>query len=221
MLRSIGTTVTFVLACRLACAQPLLSKADEAFWHEQARRIVDSARLEAGQKSGKWLNSTPYAVHVPGGNMGYPAFWVRDAVMMLGGDFIDAGELEGWIRLMASTIYSKDQPIRPGVLVPAFAVPDHINFDGKPTYYPGNYETGNKQGGPPWGKYPPLDDQFYFLIAVYQHWKMTGDTRLFRSRIATGSAEPGSARNNPGGSLRKGIPRGALRRANRSPHGRR
>ncbi len=187
--RWIGWLTAIVFACRLVCAQPLLSKADETFWHEQARRIVDSARLDPGQKSGKWVNSTPYAIHVPGGNMGYPAFWVRDAVMMLGGDFIEPAELEGWIRLMASTIFPQDRPIRPGVLVPAYAVPDHINFDGKPTYYPGNYETGNKQGGGPWGKYPPIDDQFYFVMAVYQHWKMTGDLGLFRSRISTGSSE--------------------------------
>jgi tetratricopeptide (TPR) repeat protein len=41
-------------------------------------------------------------------------------------------------------------------LCPAFAVPDHINLDGKPTFYPGNYERGSKQGGNPFGKYPPL-----------------------------------------------------------------
>lgn len=164
-----------------AAAAPLLGSGDAAFWHEQARRIVDSAALPAGGMSGKWRNATPYDVHVPGGNMGYPAFWVRDAVMMLGAGFISARELEGWIRLMISSVRLKDWHVRPGVVVPAYAIPDHINFDGKPTFYPGNYETGDKQGGKPFGKYPPLDDHFYFLTAVWHHWKLSGDLALFRA----------------------------------------
>ncbi len=165
----------------LAVSLALLSPADTAYLHQQAREVVAEARLAPGQTSGKWRNGTPYVVRVPGGNMGYPAFWVRDAVMMLGDDLVPADEIEGWVRLMASTIRDHDWPVRPGVLVPAYAVPDHINFDGKPTYYPGNLETGAKQGGYPYGKYPPLDDHFYFLTAIYEHWKLTHDTRLFRS----------------------------------------
>lgn len=175
-----------VMVADAGVAQPLLSARDEAFLYTQARRIVDSARLGSGQSSGKWHNTTPYTLHVPGGNMGYPAFWIRDAVMMLGGDFIPAGELEGWIRLISSTIPGpKDWHLRPGVVVPAYAVPDHINLNGKPTFYPGSYETGSKQGGSRFGKYPPLDDYFYFVIAVYRHWKMTGSTALFQSKLRT------------------------------------
>ena len=151
--------------------------------------MVDSARLDSGQMSGKWRNQTPFILHVPGGNMGYPAFWIRDAAMMLGGDFITAAELEDWIRLISSTIRVEDWPVRPGVLVPAYAVPDHINFDGRATFYPGNYETGEKQGGKPWGKYPPLDDHFYFLTMVYRHWKLTGSVALLRSSVKLASGE--------------------------------
>ncbi len=169
---------------------PVLSRADEAFLKDQARRIVDSARLVKGGSSGKWSNTTPYDLHVPGGNMGYPAFWVRDSVMMLGGDFISQSELEGWIRLIVSTLRGpQDWTVRPGVVVPPYAVPDHVNFDGLPIFYPGNYETGRKQGGPPWGKYPPLDDHFYFITAVYEHWKMTGSPKLFETWMKTSFGE--------------------------------
>src|SRR5262249_40639664 len=106
--------------------------------------------------------------------------------MMLGGDFIPLAEIEGWIRLIASTLHGPaDWNVRPGVLVPAYAVPDHINFNGKPTFYPGNYETGEKQGGKPFGKYPPLDDHFYFITAVFEHWKLTRSARLFESTVTT------------------------------------
>lgn len=165
----------------LALSLSLLPAADEAYLHQQARQVAGAARLVPGQISGKWQNKTSYTLRTPGGNMGYPAFWVRDAVMMLGGDLVPAAEIEGWVRLIASTIRDRDWMVRPGVLVPAYAVPDHINFDGRPTFYPGNLETGEKQGGPPFGKFPPLDDHFYFLTAIYEHWRLTQDTRLFRS----------------------------------------
>jgi len=180
----------FVLTAGTLMAQPLLAPVDQRFWHDQARRIVDSAALPSGASSGKYRNTTPYDVHVPGGNMGYPAFWVRDGVMMLGADFISAAEIQGWIRLIASTLRAPDDwQVRPGVVVPAYAVPDHINFNGLPSFYPGSYETGEKQGGKPFGKYPPLDDHFYFLNAVYEHWKLTGNTRLFESKVKTSFSE--------------------------------
>jgi hypothetical protein len=170
-------------------AEPLLSPEDTAFLHEQARRIVSSARLAPGAVSGKWRNQTPYAVHVPGGNMGYPAFWVRDAVMMLGADFVPAREIEGWIRLMASTIRREDWNVHPGAVVPAYAVPDHINFDGRATFYPGTYDSGAKQGGHPYGKYPPLDDHFYFIAAIHEHWKLTRAATLFGSPLKLAAGE--------------------------------
>jgi hypothetical protein len=174
---------------RAYAQEPILSEEDQAFLGEQAHAIVDSARLMPGQEKGKYRNLTPYEVHVPGGNMGYPAYWVRDSVMMLESDFIKLAELEGWIRLMSSVLRIQDWNVRPGVVVPAFAVPDHINLDGKPTFYPGNYETGDKQGGNPFGKYPPLDDHFYFIFAAYYQWKKSGSTAFFRSKIKTAFGE--------------------------------
>jgi len=190
MLRIITLLIAVIAAFPLMAAEPVISRANRDFLREQAQRIVQSAALPAGRFSGKWRNATPYDVHVPGGNMGYPAFWVRDAVMMLGATFISAKELEGWIRLMSGVLKGPENwRVRSGVTVPAYAVPDHINFDGKPTFYPGNYETGDRQGGYPWGKYPPLDDNFYFIAAVYEHWRMTGSLGLFSSLVKTPMGE--------------------------------
>ncbi len=184
---AIGRTV--MTGCPARGESRLLSSAGQTFLGDQARAILDSARLMPGQQKGKYRNLTPYEVHVPGGNMGYPAFWVRDAVMMLESDFIELAELKGWIRLMSSVLRDQDWNVRPGVVVPAFAVPDHINFDGKPTFYPGNYETGSKQGGNPFGKYPPLDDHFYYIFAAYYQWKKSGNTNFFRSQVKTAFGE--------------------------------
>ncbi len=91
------TLIPVLLGSTLAAfaAEPVLSREDTEFLREQARRMVEAARLGPGQASGKWRNETPYTVRVPGGNMGYPAFWVRDAVMMLGADLVPAEEVEG------------------------------------------------------------------------------------------------------------------------------
>ena len=163
----------------------ILSASDEAFLADQARRVCVSAELKPGATNAGWRNVTPYTLHVPGGNMGYHAFWVRDSVMMLESGLISSRELEDWIRFISSVITNRDWKVRPGVVVPAFSIPDHINLDGRPTYYPGNYETGDKQGGSSFGKYPPLDDQFYYISAGYFHWKQTGSTALFRSKMKT------------------------------------
>jgi hypothetical protein len=186
----LGLFAAAATGCRRSRLVPVLSAEDEAFLKTQARRIVDAARLAAGGAAGDHHNTTPYDLRVPGGNMGYPAYWVRDSVMMLGGDLISAAEVEGWIRLIVSTLRGpSDWEVRPGVVIPAYAVPDHVNFDGRPTFYPGNYETGDRQGGPPWGKYPPLDDGFYFLAAVHEHWRLTKDLRLFGARLKTSFSE--------------------------------
>jgi hypothetical protein len=193
-MRILPLFLAVALSLAAAPPAPILDARDAAFLLDQARRVVDSAALPPGHSSGKWKNITPYRMHVPGGNMGYPAFWVRDAVMMLGAGLISAEEIEDWIRLMAASIRGpEDWHVRPGVVVPAFAIPDHINFDGRPTFYPGNYETGVKQGGPPFGKYPPFDDHFYFIAAVHEHWKLTGSLALFNSTLATGAGPLGLA----------------------------
>lgn len=159
------------------------------FLERQARRIVESARVAAGATVGGYHNATEFDLHVPGGNMGYPAFWVRDAAMMLGDGLVSAKEVEGWIRLICSTLRAKAWDVRAGVVVPAYTVPDHINFDGKATFYPGNYETGEKQGGAPWGKYPPLDDGFYFLMMVHEHWRLTGNAQMLDEVMKTADGE--------------------------------
>lgn len=188
LLAALAAALSFIAGAAITsarAAEPVLSESDDAFLRDQATRIVASARLAPGRSNGKWKNRTHYVVHVPGGNMGYPAFWVRDAVMMLGSDLVSVRDLEDWIRLMCSVIRNRDWHVRPGVVVPAYALPDHINFNGKATFFPGTYETGKKQGGIPWGKYPPLDDHFYFVKAVYEHWKMSHKKGFLLKRMKT------------------------------------
>ena len=175
----------FDFSTRIGSADSLLSPEDTAFLHDQAARVVRLARVAPGEKSGNAINTTPYVMHLPDSHQVYTAFWVRDSNMALGADFVSADDIRDWIKLTAATISNKDWQVRSGVLVPAYSVPDHINFDGKPTFFPGNYEEGDKQGGGDMGTVPLLDDAFFFLFTVNEYASMTKGADLFKSQVTT------------------------------------
>ena len=159
-----------------ATAESVLSPTDQAFLHDQAQRVVNLAHVAPGGMSGGRTNTTPYAMLLPDSQQTYIAHWLRDSNMATGADFVSADDVRDWIKLTAATIGQKDWHVRDGVDVPAFWVPDHINFDGRPTYYAGNYEEGDQQGGGNNGALPPMDDNFYFLFDVAEYQRLSGKT---------------------------------------------
>src|SRR5882672_10580853 len=86
----------------LACAA---TQSDLAYLHQIAREVVESSKVEAGATiPGGPKNTTGFLLRVPGGTQNYyPAFWIRDAAMMLGADLVPEKEFEGWIRVVAAT----------------------------------------------------------------------------------------------------------------------
>jgi len=155
-----------------------------------ARDTVTTAAVKPGEQISTGVNTTGRLLHLPGGSGHYPAFWVRDAAMMLGDGFIPADEIEGWIRLIAST-----QPgpqgvaLEHGLSVPGFSIPDHINVNGKPVWFPGTYADTSDQGDGQYGFLPPADDAFYFLQMVREHVQLTGSPNLLRTPLPTGCGE--------------------------------
>jgi hypothetical protein len=101
---------------------------------------------------------------------------------MLGGEFIAADELEGWVRVIAAT-----QPgangLRFGELhVPPYSIPDHITLAGQACWYPGAYAD---QGRGAYGYLPPADNAFFFVGMVDEHRRMTRGVSLFAARVST------------------------------------
>lgn len=117
-------------------------------------------------------------LRVPSGDMKYGAFWVRDAAMMAESGLIEAEEIKDWIYLIAVAGQNgyKAISLDNGLVVPPWAVADHISFDGKATYYPGTMNTGNDQGNGKFGFYPPHDDQYYFIEMAYLYYEKSNDT---------------------------------------------
>jgi hypothetical protein len=165
--------------------ESVMSQGTQTALKRLAAEMVESAKVEPGGEIPGWKNTTGYTLRLPGGNRGYPAFWVRDAAMMLGADLISATEVEGWIRLIAS-VQAGPEPIRlkNGLLVPPYSIPDHITLRGAACWYPGAMD-GEDQGDGTFGFLPPADDAFYFLQMVREHMRLTGKPGLFQAKVRT------------------------------------
>jgi hypothetical protein len=160
--------------------------ADATALRQLAQATVASAEVKPGAKISRGSNTTGRVLHLPGGSGSYPAFWIRDAAMMLGGDLIPADEIEGWIRVIAAT-----QPgpqglsLQHGLFVPAYSIPDHVNVNGKAVWFPGTYADGDDQGDGQYGHLPPADDAFYFVQMVREHLRLTSKPDLLATRVPT------------------------------------
>lgn len=152
-----------------------------------AEATLATAELKPDARIAAGVNTTGHTLHLPGGNEGYPAFWVRDAAMMLGGGFISATELEGWIRCIAATQPGPDGiALRHGLSVPGYSIPDHINLNGRPVWFPGTYADGDDQGDGAYGCLPPADNAFYLIQMVREHVALTGSADLLTTRVPAG-----------------------------------
>lgn len=159
---------------------------DMSYLHRVAREVADSARIFPGQTiPGRGSNSTGETLRVPGGTLSYyPAFWVRDAAMMLGADLVPVAEVEGWIKVVAAT-----QPggeglhFGHGLFVPPYSIPDHVTLQGEACWYPGAYI---EQGVGDYGKLPPADDAFYFIQMVDEQVRLSRKKDFLLAPVKTG-----------------------------------
>ncbi|MBP1990173.1 hypothetical protein [Paenibacillus eucommiae] len=129
------------------------------------------------------VNQTGITLIRPGGWACYPAFWIRDLAMSLDSDAVGLDELKAMIRLTASSQNGPEALRMDDAFVPAFAVPDHINLDGSPVYFPGTYSSGTDQGGGIWGRIPPYCDYFYFIEMVDYYVRKSGDSGFLNETI--------------------------------------
>lgn len=119
----------------------------------------------------------PIRLLLPSGDEKYVAFWVRDAAMMAESGLVPDGDLRRYIEIIASCGQNGPDTLRlaHGLEVPPFAVADHVNYNGKPVFFPGTYADGEDQGDGLYGSYPPFCDNYYFISMVDQYVAQTGD----------------------------------------------
>lgn len=121
---------------------------------------------------------------LPSGDEKYGSFWVRDCAMMAESKLLSNDLLKKYIKIIASngqngkeTIYLEN-----GLSIPPYAIADHINYDGKPVYFPGTGESGSNQGTGVYGSYPPLCDNYYYIIMTEAYIEQSGDRQILNEK---------------------------------------
>lgn len=156
---------------------------DMHFLQQLTADVLEQSRVRIGQGiDGFGKNTTGGTLIRPGGRSCYPAFWIRDYAMSLECGMISQQEQKHALLLTAAKQQNNDWHTPTGSLVPRGAIPDHINLDGSPIFFPGTYDF-NAQGGPSWGKLPSLDDHFFFIHMAWYYVAACQDTAILESEI--------------------------------------
>ena len=155
---------------------PAFPPEDVDFLRDLTREVVQAARVRPGEKrGGPMANTTGFTLIMPGGN--YPAYWIRDFAMSLDSGCVTAEEMLDHLRLTARCQNGPEaRHLKHGLIVPPFAIPDHINFDAGAVYYPGTYASNEEQGDGTYGMLPPIDDHFEFIHIAHRYYRATQRT---------------------------------------------
>jgi hypothetical protein len=182
---SIGVHTLAALAALPLFAQSL-PKDDLAFLRDMTRDVVEASRVPPGSNGGgRWAltNSCGFTLITPGKDT-YTAFWVRDFSMAVDSGFVTAEELRNHLLLTCKAQNGpEDRKLANGLHVPPWAIPDHINYDGRASFYPGTYSSGHDQGNGACGRVPPIDDHYEFVHIAYAYWKATHDAGPFSVEV--------------------------------------
>jgi hypothetical protein len=76
-----------------------------------------------------------------------------------------------------------ERKLRSGAVIPANAIPDHINLNGTPVFFPGTYSSGDDQGGEPWGIHPPVNNHYDIIWLAHLLGEGGGETQLLLSVV--------------------------------------
>jgi hypothetical protein len=157
-----------------------MPKADLEFLRGMAIDVIEASRVKPGSNGGgHWplTNFCGFALITPGKDT-YPAYWIRDFSMSLESGLISPPDILNHLLL---TCRAQNGPtelkLANGLHVPPWAIPDHINYDGRPSFYPGTYSSGDDQGAGACGRLPPADDHYEFVHIAYVYWQATRDSK--------------------------------------------
>jgi hypothetical protein len=158
--------------------------ADLSYLRGLAQRVLESATVApSGRIPDGKVNTTGRQLRLPGGTLNYyPAFWIRDAAMMLGGDFISADEIAGWVQVVAAFQPGAEGLTYGRLWIPPFSIPDHISLRGVAYWFPGS-EADREKGV--YGFLPPADNAFFFVQMVHEHWRLSGSLSFFNAKVQT------------------------------------
>ena len=192
------TAQCFFLAAVVAAANIALSadtselvnhkvaQQDLIFLREMTQDVIQASRVQPGSNGGgDWsiTNACGFALLTPGKDT-YRAFWIRDFSMALDSGLVDAQEISNHLILVCKVQNgAQERNLAHGLHIPPWAVPDHINYDGRPVWFPGTYSSGDDQGTGTFGRLPPIDDHYEFVHIAFSLWKVTHNSSFLRTEI--------------------------------------
>ncbi|MFA6959449.1 MAG: hypothetical protein WC205_01705 [Opitutaceae bacterium] len=147
---------------------------------------IEESRVHPGACVSNTLpaNSSGKTLIRPGGRTCYPAVWTQDFALTLETGFVTPTEMHDHLVLIAAAQNGpEERRLRSGAIIPAFAIPDHVLFNGSPVYFPGTYDTGDEQGGARWGIVPPTCNHYDFILIAHHLWRATGATEFLRMSV--------------------------------------
>lgn len=124
-------------------------------------------------------------VLLPSGDECYTSFWIRDCVMMVESGLVPTDLVKKYIAIFASCGQNGKETryLENGLIVPPYAVADHVNYNGRPVFYPGTYADGENQGNGSYGTYPPFCDNFFFVMLVDFYIAQSGDVHILQQKF--------------------------------------
>ncbi len=163
-----------------------LPSADLDFLRNMTRDVIEASRVKPGSNGGgRWhiTNTCGFTLITPGKDT-YTSYWIRDFAMSVDSGFITSDELKNHLLLTCKAQHgSTDRKLANGLHLPPWAIPDHINYDGQPAFYPGTYASGEDQGAGACGRAPPIDDHYEFVHIAYAYWQATHATAVFTTEV--------------------------------------
>lgn len=163
-----------------------LPKADLDFLRGLTADVIQAASVQPGSNGGgRWplTNTCGFTLLTPGKDT-YTAVWIRDFSMSVDSGLIGAAELLNQLRLICRTQNGPAElKLAHGLHVPPWAIPDHINYDGRPSFFPGTYSSGEDQGSGACGRLPPADDHYEFIHIAHAYFRTTRDARALQTAV--------------------------------------
>jgi hypothetical protein len=77
----------------------------------------------------------------------------------------------------------EERNLKNGLRLPPWSIPDHIDYDGKGSFFPGSYGSGDDQGNGSCGRLPPIDDHYEFVHLAWLLWKQTKSAKFLEEKV--------------------------------------
>ena len=164
----------------------ILDPASMRFFAGFTEASIEAARVRPGERVNSELpaNTSGCTLIRPGGRACYPAVWTQDFAITLETGFVSPKEMADHLDLIARAQNgAKERRLKSGAIIPPFAIPDHVLFNGKAVFYPGTYSSRQDQGGEPWGIVPPTCNHYDFIMIAYRLWRATKAVGFLRKKV--------------------------------------